>query len=103
LIHITKLTALRMTKRGSGHIINIASQAGKMATPKSAVYAATKFAVRGYSNALRLELRPFGIYVTTVNTGPMHTNFFNQADPTGSYLNKIARWVLDPQVVAKKV
>lgn len=103
LIHITKLTALGMKQRGSGHIINIASQAGKMATPKSAVYAATKFAVRGYSNALRLELRPFGIYVTTVNTGPMHTNFFNQADPTGSYLNKIARWVLDPQVVAKKV
>lgn len=103
LIQITKLIAADMKKRGAGHIINIASQASKMATPKSAVYAATKFAVRGYSNALRLELKPFGIYVTTVNIGPMQTDFFIHADPSGSYLEKIDRWVLDPKVVAAKV
>ena len=42
-----------MTEQGHGHIINIASQAGKIATPKSAVYGATKHAVIGFSNALR--------------------------------------------------
>lgn len=103
LIQISQKVALAMTRRGSGHIINISSQAGKMATPKSAVYAGTKFAVRGYSNALRLELRPFGIYVTTVNPGPIKTEFFDKADRDGSYLAKLNHWVLDPSYVARKI
>ncbi|NLH30345.1 MAG: SDR family oxidoreductase [Firmicutes bacterium] len=103
LIQVTRRIAAEMQKARSGHVINIASQAGKTATPKSAVYAATKFAVRGYSNALRLELKPFGVKVTCVNIGPMRTEFFDHADPEGSYLTKIARWVLDPKDVAKKV
>lgn len=103
LIQITQKVAAEMQKRRQGHIINIASQAGKMATPKSAVYAATKFAVRGYSNALRLELKPFGVYVTTVNPGPIATEFFGKADTDGSYLAKLGRWVLDPTVVARKI
>ncbi|HKM42942.1 MAG TPA: SDR family oxidoreductase [Limnochordia bacterium] len=103
LIQITQKVALAMKKRGSGHIINISSQAGKMATPKSAVYAGTKFAVRGYSNALRLELKPLGIYVTTVNPGPIKTEFFDKADQDGSYLARIERWALETEDVAKKI
>ncbi len=103
LIHITQRVALEMKGRGTGHIINVASQAGKMATPKSAVYASTKFAVRGFSNALRLELQPFGIYVTTVNPGPIETDFFQRADQDGSYLARLRHWVLDPQRVAKAI
>lgn len=90
-------------KKGRGHIINIASQAGKTATPKSAVYAGTKFAVRGYSNALRLELKQYGISVTTVNPGPIRTDFFAKADPDGSYLAKLGRWVLDPGRAAELI
>ncbi len=103
LIQISQKVALAMKQRGSGHIINISSQAGKMATPKSAVYAGTKFAVRGYSNALRLELKPFGIHVTTVNPGPIKTEFFHKADKDGSYLAKLNHWVLDPEDVARKI
>lgn len=103
LIQFTQTVARKMQEQRSGHIINIASQASKMATPKSAVYAATKFAVRGYSNALRLELKPFGIYVTTVNPGPLHTDFFAKADQSGSYLKNIKGWVLDPGIVVQKV
>ncbi|MCK9524773.1 MAG: SDR family oxidoreductase [Limnochordia bacterium] len=103
LIQITQKVALEMKKYGRGHIINIASQAGKMATPKSAVYAGTKFAVRGYSNALRLELKALGIYVTTVNPGPIRTEFFAKADQDGSYLAKLRHWVLDSEDVAKKI
>lgn len=55
---------------------------------KSTVYSATKFAVLGFSNALRLELKPLGVAVTTVNPGPIETNFFDKADPSGSYLEK---------------
>ena len=43
---------------------------------KSSLYSATKFAAIGFSNALRLELMPFGVHVTTVNPGPIRTTFF---------------------------
>ena len=85
-----------MAERRQGHIINIASMAGKMATAKSTVYSATKFAVLGFSNALRLELKPLGVAVTTVNPGPIETNFFDKADPSGSYLEKVGQIVLEP-------
>src|SRR5690554_954122 len=75
MMHLTQLVAREMQKRGTGHIINIASQGGKTATPKSSCYSATKFAVLGYSNALRLELKQHGIHVTTVNPGPINTTF----------------------------
>lgn len=72
---LTQKFAIDMAERRQGHIINIASMAGKMATAKSTIYSATKFAVLGFSNALRLELRPLGVAVTTVNPGPVATEF----------------------------
>lgn len=66
---LTQQVAIQMAEQKHGHIINVASIAGKIATPKTAVYSATKFAVLGFSNALRLELKPLGINVTTVNRG----------------------------------
>jgi len=103
LMYLTQKIAVRMAENGSGQIVNIASQAGKIATPKSSVYAATKFAVLGFSNALRLELKPLGIKVMTVNPGPMRTPFFNQADPTGEYLKQVSMFVTEPQTLAKKI
>ena len=103
LIYLSKYTALRMAKRHRGAIINIASMAGKIATPKSTIYSATKFAVLGFSNALRLELKPLWIMVTTVNPGPIATAFFEKADKTGNYLKSIDKIVLQPEMVAKKV
>ena len=100
---LTQKIAAKMVLRQSGHIINIASMAGKMATPKSTIYSATKFAVIGFSNALRLELKPFGIHVTTVNPGPIETNFFNIADPNGGYLDKIGAMVLQADDLAKEI
>ena len=61
----SRLMAEKMVEQGHGHIINIASMAGKIATANSSVYAATKFAVIGFSDALRLELADKGVYVTT--------------------------------------
>ncbi|HET7629185.1 MAG TPA: SDR family oxidoreductase [Bacillales bacterium] len=89
--------------RNSGHILNIASLAGKVATPKSAVYSATKHAVVGFSNALRLELAGTNIYVTTVNPGPVETHFFGIADPSGEYVKNVASFMLAPEQVAEKV
>jgi len=54
-------------------IVNVASIAGRMAPPYMAAYAASKFAVSGYSAALRQELRPEGIHVALVLPGPVDT------------------------------
>ena len=77
LIYISRIVVADMLAKGRGHLINIASQAGKMATPKSTIYAATKHAVLGFSNALRLEVKPYGVQVTTVNPGPIKLIFSN--------------------------
>lgn len=92
-----------MKRRKSGHIINIASQAGKMATPKSSLYSATKFAVLGFSNALRMEVRNDHIFVTTVNPGPIATDFFTTADESGNYIKSIDKIMLKPETVARKI
>jgi len=69
----TQLAIERMRPRGNGHIVNIASQAGKMAIPGIATYSGTKHAVVGISEAVRAELRGSGVEVhcvmpTVVNT-----------------------------------
>ncbi len=62
-----------MVQRRSGHVINVASAAGLVATESLAAYSTTKFAVVGLSEALREELWPHGIGVTTVCPGIINT------------------------------
>lgn len=71
----SRLVGHKMKEAGHGHIVNIASIAGLIASAKSSVYSATKFAVIGFSNALRLELAGSKVYVTTINPGPIATTF----------------------------
>jgi NAD(P)-dependent dehydrogenase (short-subunit alcohol dehydrogenase family) len=62
----TRLALGRMLPRGSGHIVNVASAAGRVAVPGEAVYTATKHAVVGFNEALRVELRGTGVEVSTI-------------------------------------
>lgn len=101
LIGLTRAVLPYMLKQNSGHIINIASQAGKLATPKSTVYSATKHAVLGFTNGLRLELNDTNIQVSSVNPGPIKTPFFDRADQEGTYAKRVDKWMLDPTYVAK--
>lgn len=103
LMACTSMVLPKMRERRFGHIINIASQAGKIATPKSSVYSATKHAVLGYTNSLRMELSDYNVLVTSVNPGPIATNFFNIADEKGTYVKNVKRYMLQPEYVAKKV
>lgn len=103
LMNLSRRIGARMKEKRQGHIINIVSMAGLIATAKSSLYSATKFAAIGFSNALRLELLPYGVYVTTVNPGPIRTAFFDQADPDGAYLQSVERFLLEPDKVAKKI
>lgn len=102
LMYMSQLVALTMIPYKSGQIVNISSIAGKIATPKSSVYAATKHAVTGFSNALRLELYEYNIDVTTINPGPVETAFFDVFDPNREYVNSIRPFVLEVEDVASK-
>ncbi|GAE30810.1 SDR family NAD(P)-dependent oxidoreductase [Halalkalibacter hemicellulosilyticus] len=103
LITCTRYVVPYMIEQKGGHIINIASQAGKLATPKASVYAATKHAVLGFTNSLRMELAPNHIYVSAVNPGPIQTDFFTRADEAGSYVKNVEKWMLQSKDVAEKV
>jgi len=65
----------QMYRRRSGHIINMSSLAGWAAPPLYSVYAAAKFGVRGFSEALRREASPFGVKVSTIYPGGAATEF----------------------------
>ncbi|MEL3961520.1 SDR family NAD(P)-dependent oxidoreductase [Lysinibacillus endophyticus] len=95
--------AKKMIAQKYGHIIFIGSQAGKVATKKASVYAASKHAITGFSNGLRMELAPFNISVTTVFPGPIDTPFIKKADSTNTYRASIERFLLKPEHVAKEV
>ncbi|KGA97095.1 oxidoreductase [Alkalihalobacillus alcalophilus ATCC 27647 = CGMCC 1.3604] len=103
LIAMTKAVLPYMIEKKSGQIIQIASQAGKLATPKSSVYAATKHAVLGFTNSLRMEVEDDNVNVSAVNPGPIQTPFFERADKTGSYVKNVGKMMLKPEYVAERV
>lgn len=70
LARLIQLVVPHMRGRGSGRIINVSSIGGKIYEPLGAWYHATKFAVEGLSDSLRLELRPFGVDVVLIEPGP---------------------------------
>jgi NAD(P)-dependent dehydrogenase (short-subunit alcohol dehydrogenase family) len=72
-LHMTLETVPAMRRRGFGRIVNIASIGGRVAVPHMVPYAASKFALVGFSDAARAELAPHGIRVTTVSPGLMRT------------------------------
>ena len=64
-----------MRRQRHGHIICISSIGGLMGLPYQVMYSASKFAIEGYCEALRLEVRQFGIHVTVINPGDFFTGF----------------------------
>jgi short-subunit dehydrogenase len=75
LARLTQLVTPYMRAQGSGRIINIASIAGKIYSPLAGWYHATKFAVEGLSDSMRIELAPFGIQVVLIEPGPIITEW----------------------------
>jgi short-subunit dehydrogenase len=69
-----------LIRQRQGHVVNVASLAGRFATPGSSVYGATKHAVVAFSESLYYELRPLGVLVTAVNPGFTRTEGFPQDD-----------------------
>jgi NAD(P)-dependent dehydrogenase (short-subunit alcohol dehydrogenase family) len=65
----------RMREQRSGRIVNMSSLGGLVSVPFQAMYCASKFAVEAYTEALRMEVRPFGIQVAMIEPGDFATSF----------------------------
>lgn len=86
-----------MVERGSGHVVNMCSSAGKMGVARLGGYCATKFAAIGVTDSIRPELRKTGVRVTIVNPGYVNTGMFS-----GSKVPFITRWQ-EPSRVAEAI
>jgi short-subunit dehydrogenase len=82
LMSVTRAFVPRMRERGAGRVINISSIGGRMTFPLMGAYNSTKYAVESLSDALRVELAPFGIEVSVVEPGPIRTEFNDVAMET---------------------
>ncbi|MFM8995295.1 MAG: SDR family oxidoreductase [Bacteroidota bacterium] len=98
LFYATRLALPTMKQQGLGHIVNISSIAGLEGYQQVSAYCATKFAVRGFSDALYKEVRDFGVKVTCVYPGAVKTNFFRHSENIKAHDN-----MLMPQDVAQQI
>lgn len=95
LFHTTKAVLPAMFRRGSGHIVNIASITGRTAFAGGAGYSATKHAVMGFSESLMLEVRDRGVRVSVVLPGSVATGLIPPGTDTS--------WMLTPEDVAEAI
>lgn len=95
VFHVTRALLPGMIARGRGHIVNIASIAGRSAFVGGTCYAATKHALLGFSESLMLEVREHGVKVSVVLPGSVATEFF----PAGTETS----WMLTADDVAEGV
>jgi NAD(P)-dependent dehydrogenase (short-subunit alcohol dehydrogenase family) len=72
-MNVTRAVLPQMRKQGSGHIISISSTAGFFGYEQGSMYSASKFALEGWMDALKIEIAPFGIKTTVVNPGFFRT------------------------------
>jgi short-subunit dehydrogenase len=77
-----------MRKHGSGCIINISSIGGLLGLPFQGLYCATKFALEGYSESLRMEVKSFGIKVVLIEPGDIKTQFTHRREKINDHIQK---------------
>jgi NAD(P)-dependent dehydrogenase (short-subunit alcohol dehydrogenase family) len=126
LARMTQLVLPGMRRQGAGRIVNISSMGGKLTFPGGGAYHASKYAVEALSDALRFEVRGFGVHVSVVEPGTIKTRFGDTAtssvehlqDPESPYAafnqvlverindayeGKLARFAAPPEAVAKVI
>jgi ketol-acid reductoisomerase len=103
IIHCIQAALPIMKKQGSGQIVNVSSTAGHKGMPFLSVYCATKFAVRGLTESLRMELHKEGIEVISVCPGTTDTDFFRHAITNGKGWWLKSPWTHAPDGVAERI
>jgi NADP-dependent 3-hydroxy acid dehydrogenase YdfG len=89
---MSQLALPGMRSAGSGRIVNISSMGGRLTFPGGGIYHATKYAVEAISDALRFEVRGFGIGVVCIEPGLITTEFGNAARPPRAWRSPSAGW-----------
>lgn len=120
LHRLTQMVLPGMRARGEGRIVNVSSVAGHLSFPMIGAYCASKSALRAYTQALHVEVRPFGLHAALVEPGRIATRFSErsqaeraraQPHPEGSpYAALYARWQgvghgggADPRVIGRRI
>jgi NAD(P)-dependent dehydrogenase (short-subunit alcohol dehydrogenase family) len=123
LLRMCQLVLPAMRREGRGRIVNVSSMGGKLTFPGGGIYHATKYAVEAISDALRFEVRGFGVHVSVIEPGLIKTNFaetavdsvsedegpyakFNsavQASTAGVYDSALGKLGGGPETVAKAI
>jgi NAD(P)-dependent dehydrogenase (short-subunit alcohol dehydrogenase family) len=119
LVYMLKAVLPIMREKRQGTIVNLSSIGGLMGLPFQAYYSASKFAIEGLSESLRMEVKPFNIKVVVINPGDFHTNntsnrqnFLarNENDPYAEQFNKTLSIIekdenggWPPEILAKKL
>ncbi len=115
---VTQAVLPTMREQGFGKILTMSSISGRVGFPGVSPYASSKFAVEGYSESLRLEMKPYGVQVALIEPGSFKTNIWStgrsvseqslqSSSPYASYMEKIEKQLEesesdmgDPQDVA---
>ncbi|CUA80658.1 oxidoreductase [Anoxybacillus suryakundensis] len=119
LVAVTKSVLPVMRTQRSGKIINISSISGRIGFPAMGSYVASKFAVEGFSESLRLEMLPYGVYVVLIEPGSFKTNIWSKglqemSVRSGSpyekemktivqYVNRVAKTAPPPDEVIRQI
>jgi NAD(P)-dependent dehydrogenase (short-subunit alcohol dehydrogenase family) len=80
LVRLTQLVLPHMREQRWGRVINVSSMGGQLTFPLGGAYHASKYAVEALSDALRLEVKPFGVRVVIIEPGPIKSSFEDTAD-----------------------
>jgi NAD(P)-dependent dehydrogenase (short-subunit alcohol dehydrogenase family) len=116
MVAVTKAVIPHMRARRQGKVINISSISGRIGFPGMSAYVSSKFAMEGFSESLRLELLPYGVYVTLIEPGSYQTEIWEKSlvqvggfeqtaypqemEKILKYVKKISQTASDPQEVA---
>jgi len=95
-LYFTKALLPQMVERKRGWLVFISSVTGRIASPEKTAYAATKFAMTGFAEALSLEVEDAGVHLLTVYPGAVHTPFFN-AQMLADMPDKTRRSMVQPE------
>ena len=113
VIRMTKAFLPQLLARPGSHLVNISSLFGLIAPPGQVAYVTSKFGVRGFTEALRLEIEPQGVGVTVVHPGGINTNIaanarISGADPDGEQAEQARRFAaaaltMPPEEAARQI
>ena len=106
IVYITKAVLPGMLQRGTGHIVNVCSLGGLVGVVGYTGYSGSKFAVRGFSDALRSELKPLGIRISIVfppDTDTPQLEYDNQHKPPEWQNTSANPKAMAPEAVAKSI